>query len=196
MDNPTGLAQLPLKTLLFGIISLVVIGSAAAVTFSRSLVTSAFALLGTLAGAAALYVLLSADFLAATQVIVYIGGILVLFLFAVMLTNRIDDVNVSNASMSLFAAAPIGLIVGWMGLHVALSNAFTILPVRDTNPTAIKIGDALLDTHLLPFEFVSVVLLAAMIGAVVIARREVRPSAGARVAAQPETAAKKPEVQS
>lgn len=148
--------------------------SAAVVAFSRNIIYSAFSLLGTFGGVAGLYVFLGADFVAAVQVLIYVGGILVLILFAVMLTHRITDVRITNRSVGTIPA----LIV--TGVFVAL----LIQTIRETPwakaepseyaPTTRRIGDLLLEGYLLPFELASLVLLVALIGAVVIARKELR----------------------
>src|SRR5436309_4446362 len=91
--------ELSLPVAVFYGFALLTIASAAAVAFSSNIVYSAFSLMGTLFGVAALYVFLAADFVAAAQVLIYIGGILVLILFAVMLTHRIANVQVSNRSV-------------------------------------------------------------------------------------------------
>ena len=93
--------------------------SVVGVAFANSIVYSAFALMGTLLGVAAMFVLLGADFLGVVQLLVYVGGILVLTLFAVMLTHRISDVNVSNRAVGrLPAAVLVGIAFAWM-VHVA-----------------------------------------------------------------------------
>ncbi len=155
---------------LFYIIAAVTIGTAMIVVYSRNIVHSGFALLGTFLGVAAIYALLLADFLAIVQLMVYVGGILVLILFAIMLTRQIGDVEVSNRS--------IGRIQGtmlWLGVLAILVMLFAKTPwvkFAGVQPgaTTEPIGDALLSTYLLPFEIASVVLLAALIGAVIMAR--------------------------
>src|SRR3989304_5749654 len=88
-----------IATVIFYLIAAVTVGSAAMVAFSRNIIHSAFSLLGTFAGVAAIYVFLGADFVAAVQVLIYVGGILVLILFAVMLTHRITDVRIANRAV-------------------------------------------------------------------------------------------------
>src|SRR5436853_7938138 len=83
-------------TVVFYLVALLVVASAAMVAFSRNIIYSAFSLLGTFMGVAGIYIFLGADFVAAVQVLIYVGGILVLILFAVMLTHRITDVEVTN----------------------------------------------------------------------------------------------------
>src|SRR5258708_2033740 len=90
----------------FAFATLAVVG-AAGTAFSKNLVYSAFALLASLFGVAAIFAWLSADYLAITQLIVYIGGILVLFLFAVMLTHKITEVKQSNPAIGVVPAAGV-----------------------------------------------------------------------------------------
>ncbi len=160
--------------LVFYALSALTLGGAALVAFVRNILYSALGLLAALLGAGALYVMLSADFVAVAQLLVYVGGVMVLVLFAVMLTNRITEVNVSNARFGLFggvlllvALAPVLLAVAW------LTPWRTVTPAA-LAPTTEQIGDALLTRWLLPFEIASLVLLATLIGAVVVARKELK----------------------
>jgi NAD(P)H-quinone oxidoreductase subunit 6 len=163
-----------ISTAVFYLIAIITVGSAAVVAFSPNIIYSAFSLLGTFAGVAGLYVFLGADFVAAVQVLIYVGGILVLILFAVMLTHRITDVEITNRA----AGRVPGLIV--VGVFLAL----LIQTIRETpwvkvkevahQPTTARIGDLFLENYLLPFELASLVLLAAMIGAVVLSRKELK----------------------
>ena len=130
-------------------------------------------LFGTLVGASALYIMLNSDYLAATQVIVYIGGVAVLFLFAVMLTHNIAKATTSNRHMDLKVAVPAGLLVISMAVYAVISHDWATLEVRNTNPTTHDIGNAFLNEFLLPFEFASVILLVVLIGAAMVARREI-----------------------
>src|SRR5262249_62151519 len=103
----------------FYLIAAVTVVSAAGVAFSRNIVYSAFAVMGAFMGVAGLYVLLAADFVAVIQVLIYVGGILVLTLFAVMLTHRIGDVRISNRSVgrlpAMLIVAVIGVVMGEAG---------------------------------------------------------------------------------
>ena len=147
---------------------------AAGVAFSASIVYSAFALLGTLFGVAALYVFLAADFVAGAQFLIYIGGVLVLILFAVMLTHRIADVAVSNRSVGRL---PASLIVGAVPAVMAVALFRTRWPVVSElpdAPTTHAIGNGFLGPYVLPFELASFVLLAVLVGAIVVSRKELR----------------------
>src|ERR1043166_3888521 len=97
------------STAVFYLIALITVISAGMVAFSRNIIYSAFSLLGTFMGVAGIYVFLGADFVAAVQVLIYVGGILVLILFAVMLTHRIANIEVSNRSVGRL---PAGIVVG------------------------------------------------------------------------------------
>ena len=163
-----------ISTAVFYLIAIITVGSAVVVAFSRNIIYSAFSLLGTFAGVAGLYVFLGADFVAAVQVLIYVGGILVLILFAVMLTHRITDVEITNRAVGRLP----GLLV------VAILLTLLVQSIRETSwvqvkevahqPTTAKIGDLFLENYLLPFELASLVLLAAMIGAVVLSRKEIK----------------------
>lgn len=157
----------------FAFATLVVLG-AAGTAFSKNLVYSAFSLLGSLFGVAALFAWLSADYLSITQVIVYVGGILVLFLFAVMLTNKITEVRDSNPAVGARPAALISLSVFGLLAYVAVKTPWKTLPAPAYRETTASVGDALLSTYLLPFEILSVVILAALVGAVIMARKEIK----------------------
>ncbi|MFP6663714.1 MAG: NADH-quinone oxidoreductase subunit J [Deltaproteobacteria bacterium] len=144
------------------------------VALSQNVVYSAFALMGTLLGAAGLYAFLAADFLAVVQVLVYVGGILVLMLFAIMLTHQISDVKVSNRSVGRLPAGALVLLSG-MGMGMALLAApWQQVALLPPEPTTYKIGEAFLGGYLLPFEVASIVLLTALIGAIVLSRKELR----------------------
>lgn len=147
------------------------------VALSRNILHSAFALLGTLAGVAGLYFMLGADFVGVVQLLVYVGGILVLILFAVLLTRDITDIKISNLSVSLLGGVPAALLI--LGLLVRTLHRAPFDPqATGIAPTTARLGDALLREYLLPFEIASVVLLVALVGAMVIARRAVKEDPG------------------
>ncbi len=150
---------------------------AAGVACSQSIVYSAFALLGTLFGVAALYVCLAADFVAGAQFLVYIGGILVLILFAVMLTHRIADVAVSNRSVGRLPALVLIGMAATVIARAIVKTPWRVVADLPDAPTTHAIGNGFLGRYLLPFELASFVLLAVLIGAVVVSRKELRSSA-------------------
>jgi NADH:ubiquinone oxidoreductase subunit 6 (subunit J) len=161
------------STAVFYILAVIILGSAGSVAFSKNIVHSTLALLGTFMGVAGMYITLSADFLAATQVLVYVGGTLTLILFAVMLTARIETMSESNpsgATVPAFALVRVVLfILGRLAMHTNWA-----IEARPVMPSTAKLGHAFLGEYMLPFEIGSVILLAAMIGAVVLARRAVK----------------------
>ncbi len=166
---PAGLGDV-----LFYVIAGLTVAGAAGVALSRNILYSAIGLLIALLGAGALYVFLAADFLAVTQLLVYIGGVLVLVLFAVMLTNRITEINVSNSSLGLWGGLMLFVAVAPVLLAVALVTPWHVLPPAAAAYTTETIGDSLLTRWLLPFEVASLVLLATLVGAIVIARKEIK----------------------
>ncbi len=160
--------------LVFYLIAAVTVISAMGVAFSNNIVYSAFALMGTLMGAAGLFVLLAADFVAVVQVLIYVGGILVLTLFAVMLTHRIADVRISNRSLGRLPALLVIALVGAIMYRAVANTAWHRIAPGTPGPTTYAIGNGFLNEYVLPFELASVVLLAALVGAVVLSRKELR----------------------
>jgi NAD(P)H-quinone oxidoreductase subunit 6 len=169
------LGPLALRDVLFYAFAAMALGGAAGVALSKNILYSAVALLFALIGAGSLYVFLSADFVAVTQLLVYIGGVLVLVLFAVMLTNRIGEVNISNTSLGVPGGVALLCSAAPVLLFVAVATPWAVRGSSELQPTTRAIGNELLTRWLLPFEIVSIVLLATLIGAVVIARKELKP---------------------
>lgn len=164
-----------MENLFFIVIFVVTVGSACIVAFSRNLIYSAFALIGTFMGVAGAFVLLSADFVGLAQVVVYAGGILVLTIFAVMLTAKIEKKQASSPVMNIKIVLPLMLVLILLLGKIVTTDlwATQIMPVEH-EATVANIGHSLLNDYLLPFEIVSVVLLMAMIGAAIITRRHVK----------------------
>jgi len=162
-------------TIKFGIFYMLAaftVWAAAVVVLGKNIVRAAVALIFTFCGMAALYVLLDAEFLAAVQVLIYVGGITILLLFAIMLTSRISSATarVINDQVILSAIAAAGLLVG---LTYAAMRGIPALSGPPRLPeTAPFLGRALLTTYALPFEVVSILLLAGMVGAIVLARKD------------------------
>jgi NADH-quinone oxidoreductase subunit J len=160
--------------IIFYALAAITIGSALVTAFSRNIVHSAFALFGALAGVAGIYALLAADFLFVIQIFIYIGGILVVTIFAVMLTQGIAEVNVSNRAVGVIPALVTVILAGLVMLYAILRTTWYRPGARSIAPTTYGIGNAFLGPYVLPFEIASIVLLAALIGAIVITRQEVR----------------------
>jgi NADH-quinone oxidoreductase subunit J len=164
-----------LYEIIFYFFAVVTVGSAMVVVFSKNIVYSAFALLFTFFGVAGIYVLLNADFLAITQLLVYVGGILVLLLFGVMLTTNTVTIDIKSGTMNVIPATiVIALLAGMLGGVFWTSDWFMSKQTGEiVHPTTTtEIGNALITSHVLPFEIASVVLLVAVVGAAMMARRE------------------------
>jgi NADH-quinone oxidoreductase subunit J len=159
-----------LSLIIFIFFALVVVGSAAVVVFARNLVHSAFALFFTLLGVAALYAMLGADFLAAAQILIYVGGILVLILFGIMLTNRLYGVDLRTGSYQLVPGVVVFLLLAITLVTLALRTSWQVNPETTYAPSTEGIGRLFLTSYLLPFEVASVLLLAALLGAVMLVR--------------------------
>jgi NADH-quinone oxidoreductase subunit J len=151
-----------LTQIVFYFFAILTIGSAAVVVFAKSLIRSAFALLFTFFGVAALYALLGADFLAATQMVIYVGGILVLLLFGVMLTHKLYDLSLKSVAV----LATFGLLAAFM-----LRTHWYPGGESPEVPTTAAIGELFMKNYILPFEAASILLLVALIGAAMIVRR-------------------------
>ncbi|OHB76104.1 MAG: hypothetical protein A2Z34_10605 [Planctomycetes bacterium RBG_16_59_8] len=158
----------------FYLFALGAVAGALTVARSQNIVRTAFALAGLLLAIAALYALAGADFIAAIQGLIYVGGIVVLVIFAVMLTHRISDVRVSNASTPTPAAFFIILCLLYSIGMVIVTRPWGEGGWQGKNPTTEGIAKLLMGEYLLPFEVVSLLLLIAMIGAAYLARKEVR----------------------
>lgn len=188
MEGGTATGQLlggaiSLADILFYLLALLAIAGGAGVAFSRNIVYSAFSLLAALFAVAGIYIFVSADLVAVVQVLVYIGGILVLILFAIMLTSKIGDARSSNLNIGMGPGLTVFALLLTLTVFIAAMTPWgriageglpALLTDPALQPTSARIGDLLLTDFLLPFEIASVVLLAAIIGAVVIARKEMR----------------------
>lgn len=158
--------------IVFFVFAFIAIVSAFIVVFSRNIIYSAFSLLFTFFGVAGLYVLLHADFLAVTQILIYVGGILVLMLFGVMLTNKVVNVELKTGTLNTIPALLlVAVLGGTLGGLFYSSWRDTPAPPTDVATTTKTIGELLMTSYLLPFEIASVILLVALIGAAMYARR-------------------------
>lgn len=158
-----------LSTIVFYLFAAVTVGSAAAVVFVSRLIYAVFALLFTFFGVAGLYVFLDADFLAGAQVLIYVGGILILLLFGVMLTNRIYDLNLLAERVQFL---PSVVVVGAgfaLLVMVILKTSWPLSGEPAPASSTAEIGKALMTTYVLPFEVAGMLLLAALLGASMLA---------------------------
>ena len=152
-----------------------ILSSALVVVFSKKIIYSAFALLFTFFGVAGIYVLLNADFIAITQIMIYVGGILVLIIFGVMLTTKISNVDIKEGLSGKLQKSFAGLIVAIIAITLIIlykNVSWAVDKVPEVKTTISSIGTALLTDYLLGFEVASVLLLIAIVGAAFIARRK------------------------
>ena len=161
--------------ILFIIFAMFAVASALSLIFQTHPVNSALSLIGVMASLAVLYLLLGAEFIAAAQLVVYAGAIMVLFLFVIMLLNAGEERNPWKAPITARLAAPVLLwltgsavyvILGIPGLRNVSFGDFTGGGPRE-------IGMAIFTKYLLPFEVTSVLILIAIVGAMVLARKEI-----------------------
>lgn len=161
------------QQVVFWILAVIMAVSALRVVTSRNVVHAALYLVGTLMGAAALYVLLLAEFVAWVQVLVYVGAIVVLMLFGLMLTRApIGSAKLDN-NQRLLSALTAGAVFGvttWIMIDAFEGQEISIAVENGTSTASV--GEVIFSSYVLPFEVVSVLLLAALVGAVVIARRD------------------------
>ena len=162
-----------MESFVFYIFALMTITGGWIVIYSRNLIYSAFSLLITFVGLAGLYGLLMADFIAATQILIYAGAVLILLLFGIMLTARKTSIEITQSNLPRLPGAIISSLIFLLLMVVIFSepnwNSATNPGVRETVPV---IGKLLMTKYLIPFELASILLLAALIGSVFIARRE------------------------
>lgn len=161
------------QNIAFGIIAAITVLAAVGMVSTRNIVHAALFLVAVLGGLAANYVLLTAEFIATTQVLVYIGAVMVLFLFGIMLTRapigRIPQMTGATWPVAALSALALGGIAVY-----ALIDRFGTdsLATDSTVFRTADVSDSVFSQYIIPFEAVSVLLLAALIGAVVLARRD------------------------
>lgn len=154
----------------FWVLSAVTVGSSLAVVVVRNIIHAVIFLVISFMGVAGLYITLSADFIAIAQILIYVGAISILFLFAIVLTPRGERQN-QEGFLRLPALALCILVVATL-VFVAVDTSWTISDREGFEETASVIGESLLDKYVLPFEIASVLLLVAVIGSIVLVRPE------------------------
>jgi NADH-quinone oxidoreductase subunit J len=160
------------QNVFFYVIAAVMLFSAFRVVTTANVVHAALWLAVVLAGVAAQFILLGSEFVAVTQVLVYIGAVVVLFLFGVMLTRASmgDDESVGEERRTM--AAFVGILL-FAVMAIALIDTFDDGRVVVEQPQRVaEVSDSIFSQYIVPFEAVSVLLLAALIGAIVVARKE------------------------
>jgi NADH-quinone oxidoreductase subunit J len=161
MDTITNIA--------LGFFALLTVASAAVVVFHKRIIYSAFALLFTFFGVAALYLFLAADFLAASQLLIYVGGILTLIIFGVFLTAKVTSLDIPQQTHQRYLALIPVLMIG-VGLFIVMMRTNWGATYMGSAPTTRDLGELLMTRYLVPFELASFLLLAALIGAMRLAR--------------------------
>ncbi len=167
LDSPQAHAA---NAVLFWLFALMAGGSAIAVVISRNIVRTAVALLFTLMGVAGLYFLLNAEFLAAVQLVVYAGGTLILIIFGVMLTSKSPYSRFEPKLGEVILAISIAIVLMFALTLGVTKTIFREEPIETGLYPVDKLGQILLGDYLVPFEVVSVLLLAVMIGAAYLAK--------------------------
>lgn len=165
-----------IETILFYIFAVIGVSAAVAVVTSRNPVHSAVFLIVTLLQVAALFILLRAPFLAAVQVFIYVGAVMVLFLFAVMVLNigreQIKEHLHPQAPFAVVAAVAFFILMGYMVLKGRLSEGVEKLPDTILARNTEVLGKLMYTKYIFPFEVVSLLLLIALVGAVVLVLKE------------------------
>ena len=160
------------QNVVFWILAVGMVLAAIGVVRSPNVVHAALYLVVVLGGAAAQYILLAAEFVAWVQVLIYIGAVIILFLFGIMLTRAPmrGDTNLDNDQR--WPAAVVSVFLLGV-LATLLIDAFSDKEIVLRTPTkTAQISESIFRTYVVPFELVSILLLAALVGAVVIARRD------------------------
>jgi len=163
-----------MDVILFLIFAIIAVVCAINVVVQTHPISSAISLVGVMGSLAVLYLLLGAEFLAAAQVIVYAGAVMVLFVFVIMLLNAGAETRKGQSSMALFLGGPL-LVALLMLLAWFVQQLFPSISVHFggfRGGTAQDVGRALFTTYLLPFEVTSILILIAILGAIVLARKE------------------------
>jgi len=173
-----GLASAGAEGLAFGLFAAMTLGGALVCIWERSVVRSAFALMATFMGIAGFFILLESDFLAMAQILIYVGGILALILFGVMLTP--PDMGERRLSRVLSGLVLVGGATAWVGAKVAATASWAVMGAPGdgrekgaiTSAERIGVGFLAIDQYVVAFELAAVVLTVALVAAVYIARRK------------------------
>ena len=167
----------------FVILAVMMVGSALGVVLLDNIVYSAFLLGGVFMSISGFYILLNADFVAAAQILIYVGAINVLILFAIMLVNKQEDF--SQMPSRWLRQGATALVC--MGLFALLGTMVLITPWKLSTISPAEVGNSVVaiakhffSDFLLPFELASVLLLIAMVGAIILARRDIIPEISAK----------------
>jgi len=172
MDRLSSGDVLVAQSVAFASMAITMVAAALRMVTTRNVVHAALYLVIVLAGVAGLFILLGAEFLGVTQVMVYIGAIVVLFLFGIMLTKGSFGEDDGVIGERRLMAGLVGLLVFGV-MAAALVESFADAEISRSGPsTTADIADSIFSAYIVPFEAVSVLLLAALIGAIVVARKD------------------------
>jgi len=168
--QPDDMSSELFRTGLYYFFAVVAVGSSGMVAFSRNLAHAIFMLLFALGSVAAFYALLGADFLFAAQVLIYVGGVLVILIFAMMISEEFP-VGTDDRSLDKTVAGGItSLLILLIFLMVAWGTQWPEAASISVEPTTAELGKALLSEYLLPFEIAGLMLLVALVGATMMTR--------------------------
>lgn len=162
---------MPYTTIIFYVLAFITVVSAVIIVSRKNVIHSAFALFFTLLGVSGFYVLLHADFIAVTQIMVYVGGILILLIFGVMLTTKITDIDIRTKNMNNIPGLIFTLGIISILIYIITTTKWNVKQPIANEETVSQIGRLILTDYLLPFEIASIVLLVALIGSAMLARR-------------------------
>ncbi len=165
-----------MDTILFIIFAIVAVVCAFNLVLQKHPISSALSLIGVMGSLAVLYLMLGAEFIAMAQMIVYGGAVMVLFIFVIMLLNAGTEKSSGKSWFAQIAGLPLLLaFVAVMGflIRAGLSNLRTVEFGSWVGGTAERVGQLLFTRYLLPFEVISILILIAILGAVVLARKEI-----------------------
>jgi NADH-quinone oxidoreductase subunit J len=161
--------------ILFLIFAVIAVACGVSLVVQKHPIASALSLVGVMGSLAVIYLLLGAEFIAAVQLIVYAGAIMVLFVFVIMLLNTAEETAVNKSNLSRLLGIP--LLTVFLGLVAYLMQKMApsmgIVTFGAFNTGAKEIGRSLFSHYLLPFEVTSVLVLIAILGAIVLARKEI-----------------------
>jgi NADH-quinone oxidoreductase subunit J len=155
----------------FWVLAIITIGSALLIVATRNIFHAVLSLIVSFVGVAGLYIILSADFIAVAQILVYAGAVSVLMLFALMLTPPEARDNAGNF-LQLPGLALAAVVGGLVALTALSTDWKTVEDEREFDTTSQAIGEALIDKWVLPFEVAAVILLVAMVGAIMLVRED------------------------
>lgn len=161
---------------LFLLFAFIAVASAISLVVQTHPISSALSLVGVMVSLAVLYLLLGAEFIAAAQIIVYAGAVMVLFVFVIMLLNAGTEHKSSKSPMVKWFGIPLLVVfIGVISFIVQgmLPKSAPVVFGTFTQGGPLEVGRALFTTYLLPFEVTSILILIAIIGAIVLARKEI-----------------------